>query len=93
MNLQGIWNPLMLAPWRSNFHINVNIQEAYWFAEQANLSECHEPIFTLTENLIKNGKETAQYDPLLKGDYPKKSSDRKNRHCEAPSVGIVTARH
>ena len=60
MNLQGIWNPLMLAPWRSNFHINVNIQEAYWFAEQANLSECHEPMFTLTENLIKNGKETAQ---------------------------------
>lgn len=50
MNLQGIWNPLMLAPWRPNFHINVNIQEAYWFAEQANLSECHEPMFTLTEN-------------------------------------------
>ena len=60
MNLQGIWNPLMLAPWRSNFHINVNIQEAYWFAEQANLSECHEPLFTLTENLVENGKETAR---------------------------------
>lgn len=59
-NLQGIWNPLMLPPWRSNFHINVNQQIAYWFAEQANLSDCHEPLFTLTERLAENGQETAQ---------------------------------
>jgi alpha-L-fucosidase 2 len=60
MNLQGIWNPLMLPPWRSNFHININLQEAYWFAEQANLPDCHEPLFTFTEKLVENGKETAQ---------------------------------
>ncbi|NDV81601.1 glycoside hydrolase N-terminal domain-containing protein [Bacteroides sp. 51] len=60
MNLQAIWNPLMQPPWRSNFHININQQEAYWFAEQANLSECHEPMFTLTEKITQNGKETAQ---------------------------------
>jgi len=60
MNLQGIWNPLMAAPWRSNFHLNINFQEAYWFAEQSNLSECHEPFFTLTEKLVPNGKITAQ---------------------------------
>ena len=60
MNLQGIWNPFMKAPWRGNFHININQQEAYWFAEQANLSECHEPMFTLTEKLAANGKETAK---------------------------------
>ena len=60
MNLQGIWNPHMDAPWRSNFHININFQEGYWFAEQANLSECHEPLFTLTEKLIPSGKNTAQ---------------------------------
>ena len=60
MNLQGIWNPLMAAPWRSNFHLNINFQEAYWFAEQSNLSECHEPFFTFTEKLVPNGKNTAQ---------------------------------
>lgn len=60
MNLQGIWNPLMAAPWRSNYHININIQEAYWFAEQANLPDCHEPFFTFTENLVTNGKITAK---------------------------------
>lgn len=59
LNLQGIWNPLMKAPWNSDYHINVNIQLAYWFAEQANLSECHEPLFSFTERLVKNGQKTA----------------------------------
>ncbi|WP_194904314.1 glycoside hydrolase family 95 protein [Catenulispora rubra] len=60
MNLQGIWNPLMKAPWRSNWHLNINVQQAYWFAEQGNLAECHEPLFTLTENLGRNGQKTAR---------------------------------
>jgi alpha-L-fucosidase 2 len=60
MNLQGVWNPLMVAPWRSNYHINVNFQEGYWFAEPSNLSECHEPLFTFTEKLVANGKVTAR---------------------------------
>ncbi|MCC5613386.1 glycoside hydrolase family 95 protein, partial [Nostoc sp. CHAB 5834] len=60
LNLQGIWNPLMQAPWNSDYHINVNIQLAYWFAEQGNLSECHEPLFSLTEGLLKNGQKTAR---------------------------------
>jgi alpha-L-fucosidase 2 len=60
MGLQAIWNPLMEAPWRANWHLNVNIQEAYWFAEQGNLAECHEPMFTLTEGLMKYGETTAR---------------------------------
>lgn len=60
LNLQGIWNPLMKAPWRSNFHININVEEGYWFAEPGNLPECHEPFFTLTERLADNGRETAR---------------------------------
>lgn len=60
MNLQGIWNPYMKAPWRSNFHLNINIEEAYWFAEQAGLPECHEPLFTMTEKLAADGQNTAR---------------------------------
>lgn len=59
MNLQGIWNPLMADPWRSNWHLNINVQEAYWFAEQGNLGECHEPMFSLCEGLSLNGEATA----------------------------------
>jgi alpha-L-fucosidase 2 len=58
LNLQGIWNPLMKAPWNSDYHINANIEMAYWFAEQGNLSECHEPFFSLTEGLLLNGQKT-----------------------------------
>ena len=60
MNLQGIWNPLMQPPWRSDWHLNINVQEAYWFAEQANLAECHEPLFSLTEGLMRNGEVSAR---------------------------------
>jgi alpha-L-fucosidase 2 len=60
MNLQGIWNPLMDPPWRSDWHLNINVQVAHWFAEQGNLAECHEPLFSLTEGLMRNGEVTAR---------------------------------
>lgn len=43
-NLQGIWNAKVHAPWASDYHNNINIQEAYWPAEVTNLSECHLPL-------------------------------------------------
>lgn len=59
-NLQGLWDPLMRPPWGSDYHLNINLQEAYWFAEQGNLSSCHQPLFALTEGLMKHGAETAR---------------------------------
>lgn len=43
-NLQGLWNHKVHAPWASDYHNNINIQEAYWPAEVTNLSECHMPL-------------------------------------------------
>lgn len=43
-NLQGLWNDKVHAPWASDYHNNINIQEAYWAAEVTNLSECHMPL-------------------------------------------------
>ena len=59
-NLQGIWNNSVRPPWSSNFTTNINLQMNYWPAETANLSEMHEPLFGLIENLAKNGKKTAK---------------------------------
>lgn len=59
-NLQGIWNPLMEAPWDSDYHININIQMNYWPAQVTNLSECHLPYFQLIEGLVENGRKTAR---------------------------------
>lgn len=57
--LQGIWNKSMTPPWSSNYTLNINTEMNYWPAELTNLSECHEPLFWLIENLAHNGYKTA----------------------------------
>jgi alpha-L-fucosidase 2 len=59
-NLQGIWNKEIRPPWSSNYTININTEMNYWLAETCNLSELHEPMLDLIENIAKNGKETAE---------------------------------
>ena len=60
MNLQGIWNSKYAAEWDCNYTINVNTQMNYWIAETAQLSECHEPLFTLLERMVPNGERVAK---------------------------------
>ncbi|WP_158973965.1 glycoside hydrolase N-terminal domain-containing protein [Cellulophaga sp. L1A9] len=58
--LQGIWNPYIQPPWCSNYTMNINLEENYWMAETANLSELHMPLLTYIENLSKTGAVTAK---------------------------------
>ena len=57
-NLQGLWNEYMLAPWSSNYTVNINLEENYWPAETTNLSELHEPLLKFIGNMA--GKTTGQ---------------------------------
>lgn len=57
--LQGLWNEQMLPPWSSNYTTNINLEENYWPAEVANLSEMHQPLLSFLKNLSINGKQTA----------------------------------
>jgi alpha-L-fucosidase 2 len=59
-NLQGIWNERVRPPWSSNYTTNINAQMNYWHAETTNLSECHEPLFDLIDELQIRGRKTAQ---------------------------------
>ncbi|MFA6456451.1 MAG: glycoside hydrolase family 95 protein [Bacteroidota bacterium] len=59
-NLQGIWNPYIRPPWSSNYTTNINAEENYWLAENTNLSEMHNPLLGLIENLAKTGAVTAK---------------------------------
>ena len=59
-NLQGIWNNLVRPPWSSNYTTNINVQMNYWPAEPTNLSEMHQPLFTLMQAQAINGKKTAK---------------------------------
>ncbi len=59
-NLQGLWNPYLRPPWSSNYTMNINVEENYWLAENANLSEMHQSLLTFIKNLSVTGAVTAK---------------------------------
>ncbi len=60
MNLQGMWNDLVIPPWCCGYTNNINSEMNYWAAESANLSECHEPFFRMVREVRASGTETAR---------------------------------
>ncbi|GJM35479.1 MAG: hypothetical protein DHS20C18_44800 [Saprospiraceae bacterium] len=58
--LQGIWNDKLKPPWFSSYTTNINLEMNYWPVEMANLSECHEPLFSLIRDLSQTGKSVAK---------------------------------
>ncbi|WP_370479131.1 glycoside hydrolase family 95 protein [Tamlana flava] len=59
-NLQGIWNDKLSPPWDSKYTVNINTEMNYWPAEVTNLSELHQPLFSMLEDLSVTGQESAQ---------------------------------
>jgi alpha-L-fucosidase 2 len=66
INLQGMWNDLIIPPWAGAYTMNINTEIYYWMTEAANLSECAEPIHRFTKELAvdgaKHAKESFGYD-------------------------------
>lgn len=58
-NLQGLWNEKLYAPWRSNYTININLEENYWLCDVANLPEMFAPLATFAGNLAVTGSRNA----------------------------------
>src|SRR5690606_40013676 len=58
-NLQGIWNPHTNPPWDSKYTVNINTEMNYWPAEITQLSELHQPLFDMLEDLAVTGQESA----------------------------------
>ena len=59
-NLQGLWAPQLYSPWRGNYTVNINLEENYWPAEVANLSEMAMPLWGFMQSLADNGHYVAQ---------------------------------
>ncbi len=66
-NLQGIWNDNLDPSWGSKYTTNINTEMNYWPVETTNLSECHEPLFSLLEDLHVTGAHTAQVNYNCRG--------------------------
>jgi len=59
-NLQGIWNKSENPWWDAKYTTNINTQMNYWPVESANLSEMHEPLFKMIEELTDEGAQVAK---------------------------------
>ena len=59
-NLQGLWNPVLNAPWNSDFHTNINLQMNYWPSNTCNLDECNQPLTEFLKMLTVPGSRTAK---------------------------------
>ena len=66
-NLQGIWNDQLSPPWDSKWTTNINVEMNYWPAEVTNLSECHQPLFDLIQDLVVSGSRTAREEYNARG--------------------------
>ncbi|MHA1846986.1 MAG: glycosyl hydrolase family 95 catalytic domain-containing protein [Promethearchaeota archaeon] len=52
-SLQGIWTiDGVMPPWKGDYHLDMNIQEAYWLAYSNNRLELLEPLFRTMSSLI-----------------------------------------
>lgn len=60
MNLQGIWNEHLQAPWSSNYTININTEMNYWGAGLLSLSDCLPPLLTLLEACRPKAEQAAR---------------------------------
>ena len=59
-NLQGLWAHQRFSPWRGNYTVNINLEENYWPAEVANLSEMATPLWGFMNSLSANGRHVAR---------------------------------
>ncbi|KGE14992.1 glycosyl hydrolase family 95 catalytic domain-containing protein [Sphingobacterium deserti] len=59
-NLQGVWNHLLEPSWGSKYTTNINLEMNYWPTEMLNLSELHQPLFEMIQDLSVAGAETAK---------------------------------
>ena len=60
LNLQGKWNEDLLPPWDCDYHLDINIQMAYWAAPALGLFRQEETFFNLCERYIPHGREMAK---------------------------------
>jgi len=67
LTLQGVWNHQIVPPWACCYTVNINAEMNYWPAEAVNLSDCHEPMFLLVDELAAHGRATAEGSYRLPG--------------------------
>ena len=66
-NLQGIWNDKLDPAWDSKYTVNINTEMNYWAVEPLNISECHDALFRMVEEVVPSGQKVAKVHYNAKG--------------------------
>jgi len=66
-NLQGIWNDKLNPSWDSKYTVNINTEMNYWGVEPLNISECHDALFRMVEEVVPSGQTVAKVHYNAKG--------------------------
>lgn len=75
LNLQGIWNKEVRAPWSSNYTVNINTEMNYWPAMSCNLAEMQLPLIDFVRELCESGREMARRIYGARGTVSHHNSD------------------
>jgi hypothetical protein len=59
-NLQGIWCHTINPSWGSKYTVNINTEMNYWPVEVLNISECHDALFNMIEEVAVSGEKVAK---------------------------------
>ena len=60
LNLQGKWNEELNPPWECDYHLDVNLQMAYWAAATLRLRRQEDTLFDLCDRYRPHGREMAR---------------------------------
>lgn len=60
LNLQGKWNEELNPPWDCDYHLDVNLQMAYWASETLGMYRQLDTLFNLCERYMPHGREMAK---------------------------------
>lgn len=60
MNLQGLWSAGLFPQWNCDFHLNINLQMAYWGVHSTGLSACAKPLTRFIKDLAMKGESVVK---------------------------------
>lgn len=77
VNLQGLWCSDLHPMWDCGYTTDMNVQMAYWMAEPANLSVCHEALFDwIDDNIPEMERQCEAIFGVRGGAYIPQYTDR-----------------
>ncbi len=81
---------LSIHPGGGRYTTNIALQMCYWPTEVCNLSECHEPLFSLIDDCMINGRKTAKVHYNASGWVLHHNTDlwRRTAPCNNAEHGI-----